>query len=82
MRPRQSPKSSINVGHFNHKSISPPRGQALMCPLELLTFSLMTVTVASATFMFTEGQSSLLDEVIRLSMALFRVSMPTQRKDN
>lgn len=81
MRPRQSPKSSIHVGHFNHKSISLPRGQA-QCPLKLLTFSLMTVTVASATFMFTEGQSSLLDEVIRLSMALFRVSMPTQRKDN
>lgn len=42
----------------------------------------MTVTVASATFMFTDGQSSLLDEVIRLSMALFRVSIPVDRRDN
>lgn len=48
----------------------------------LLTFSLMTVTVASATFMCTDGQSSLLDEVIRLSMALFRVSIPVDRRDN
>ena len=41
-----------------------------------LTLSLMTVTVASATFMVTGIQSSLLEEAIRLSMALFRVSIP------
>lgn len=48
----------------------------------LLTFSLMTVTVASATFMFTDGHSSLLEEVIRLSMALFKVSIPVDGRDN
>lgn len=36
----------------------------------------MTVTVASATFMVTGIQSSLLEESIRLSIALFRVSIP------
>jgi len=41
-----------------------------------LTLSLMTVTVASATFMVTGIQSSLLEEAIRLSIALFRVSIP------
>lgn len=47
----------------------------------LLTLPLMTVTVASATFMFTDGQASLSDEVMRLSMALLRVSMPMEGKD-
>lgn len=41
-----------------------------------LTLSLMTVTVASATFMVTGIQSSWLEEAIRLSIALFRVSIP------
>lgn len=41
----------------------------------------MTVTVASATFIVTGIQSSLLEEVIRLSMALFRVSIP-RREEN
>lgn len=53
-----------------------------MAPTTLCTFSLMTVTVASATFMFTDGQSSLSDEVMRLSMALFRVSIPVDGRDN
>lgn len=41
-----------------------------------LTPSLMTVTVASATFMVTGTQSSLLEESVRFSIAPFRVSIP------
>ena len=51
-------------------------------PATPLTFSLMTVTVASATLMFTDGHASLLEEVIRLSMALFRVSIPVDGRDH
>lgn len=72
----------VPVSHGHSPSVKPhcyPYGPR--APAALLTFSLMTVTVASATFMFTDGQSSLLDEVIRLSMALFRVSIPVDGWD-
>lgn len=41
-----------------------------------IAFSLMTVTVASATFSITGIQSSRADDVIRLSTAPFRTSIP------
>lgn len=41
-----------------------------------LTFSLLMVTVASATLRATGVQSSLLEEPIRLSIAPFSMSMP------
>lgn len=44
-------------------------------------FSLMTVTVASATFSITGAQSSRGDDVMRLSTALLRISMPEKTGD-
>lgn len=41
-----------------------------------LTFSLLMVTVASATLRATGVQSSLLEELIKLSIAPFSMSMP------
>lgn len=41
-----------------------------------LTLSLLMVTVASATLRATGVQSSLLEELIKLSMAPFSMSMP------
>lgn len=44
-----------------------------------LTLSLLMVTVASATLRATGVQSSLLEELIKLSMAPFSMSMPEGR---
>lgn len=49
------------------------------------TVSLLMVTVASATLRATGVQSSLLEELIKLSIAPFRMSMPeaeAQKKQN
>lgn len=47
---------------------------------DVIAFSLMTVTVASATFSNTGIQSSRADDVIRLSTALLRMSMPEKTR--
>lgn len=46
----------------------------------VIAFSLMTVTVASATFNFTGTQSSRIDDVIKLSIAPLSMSMPRKQE--